>query len=118
MTCEACKTIPPIVVDGFVEKGKWVEVGGLKTCKMIYPLISHLGGDCQLTESTDVTGPAGAKKAIVDTYDIFGIVPQTLQGADALAAALEVLVFVPDFLKGDVAKGEVSYPSLANPEQM
>lgn len=65
----------------------------------------------------DVTGPVEAKKAIVDAYDIFGIAPQTLQGADALAAALGVLVFVPDVLKGDVAKGEVSSHFLSRLEE-
>jgi len=34
-------------------------------------------------------------------YDIFGITPQTLQGADRLAAALGVLVVMPDWFKGE-----------------
>jgi len=33
MACEACKTIPPVLAEGYVEKGKWEEIGGLKTCK-------------------------------------------------------------------------------------
>ncbi|KAH7400065.1 hypothetical protein BKA64DRAFT_473931 [Cadophora sp. MPI-SDFR-AT-0126] len=85
MVCEACKTIPPVVAEGYVEKGKWEDVGGLKTY---------------------ITGPPDAKSAILDIYDIFGFAPQSIQGADALAAALGVLVFVPDFLEGDYAKGE------------
>ena len=32
MACEACKTIPPVVAEGYVEKGNWEDVGGLKTC--------------------------------------------------------------------------------------
>ncbi|KAG4439672.1 hypothetical protein IFR05_004869 [Cadophora sp. M221] len=74
-----------VVAEGYVEKGQWENIGGLKTY---------------------ITGPSDAKKAILDIYDIFGIAPQTIQGADALSAALGVLVFVPDFLKGDYAKGE------------
>ncbi|KAK0104152.1 hypothetical protein ONS96_005247 [Cadophora gregata f. sp. sojae] len=85
MVCEACKTIPPVVAEGYVEKGKWEDIGGLKTY---------------------ITGPSDAKSAILDIYDIFGFAPQTIQGADALSAALGVLVFVPDFLQGDYAKGE------------
>ncbi|CZT02950.1 hypothetical protein WAI453_012177 [Rhynchosporium graminicola] len=85
MTCEACKTIPPVVAEGYTEKGEWEDVGGLKTY---------------------VTGPSTAKSAIVDIYDITGFASQTIQGADALAAALNMLVFVPDFLRGDHAKGE------------
>jgi hypothetical protein len=31
-TSEACSTIPAVVVDGYTEKGNWIEIGGLKTC--------------------------------------------------------------------------------------
>ncbi|KAH8774106.1 dienelactone hydrolase [Hyaloscypha sp. PMI_1271] len=85
MACEACKTIPPVVAEGYVEKGNWEEVGGLKTY---------------------VTGNLSSKKALVDVYDIFGPAPQTLQGADALATALDILVVVPDFFKGSPMLGE------------
>ncbi|TVY28089.1 putative AIM2 family protein [Lachnellula hyalina] len=76
MTCEACKTIPPVIAEGYENKGSWGEVAGLKTC------------------------PPSATKALVALYDIFGPAPQTLQGADALSAALGALVLVPDFFKG------------------
>ena len=33
--------------------------------------------------------------------DIFGLAPQTIQGADLLSAALGALVVVPDFFKGE-----------------
>jgi len=52
---------------------------------------------------TDVTGPASAKKAILVIYDIFGFFPQTIQGADILAAAGEYQVFMPDFFEGEPA---------------
>jgi hypothetical protein len=32
MTCEACNTIPPVLAEGYIEKGKWEEVGGFRTC--------------------------------------------------------------------------------------
>jgi len=83
MTCEACKTIPPVVVNDYKTKGEWKEIAGIKTY---------------------VTGSLDSKKAIVDIYDIFGMASQTLQGADLLAAAVGALVVVPDLLKGAVAE--------------
>jgi len=80
MTCDACNTIPPVVAEGYVTKGSWEEVGGLKTY---------------------VTGNTSSKKALVDVYDVFGPASQTLQGADALAKALDILVVVPDFFEGE-----------------
>jgi dienelactone hydrolase len=38
--------------------------------------------------------------------DIFGLAPQTIQGADLLAAALDALVILPDFFRGEPAQGE------------
>ncbi|KAI9829316.1 MAG: hypothetical protein M1819_006379 [Sarea resinae] len=34
-------------------------------------------------------------------YDVFGLFPSTLQGADRLASHLDCLVLVPDFFKGE-----------------
>lgn len=84
-TAEACNTIPAVVVEGYVEKGTWIELGGLKTY---------------------ATGSQTSTKAIIDIYDIFGPAPQTLQGADLLASALHVLVIVPDFFRGSPAQNE------------
>lgn len=53
--------------------------------------------------SKDVVGPADAKRAIVDIIDIFGLAPQTIQGADLLASLTKTLVLVPDFFHGDPA---------------
>ena len=50
----------------------------------------------------DITGSETASKGIVDVYDIFGHKPQTLQGADLLAAHTGAVVVVPDFFKGEV----------------
>lgn len=44
MACEACKTIPPVVVEGYEEKGSWGTVGGVRTCMLSFlsPLITLL----------------------------------------------------------------------------
>ncbi|PMD31223.1 dienelactone hydrolase [Hyaloscypha variabilis F] len=85
MACEACKTIPPVLAEGYVPKGNWEKIGNLNTY---------------------VTGNLSSKRAIIDVYDIFGPAPQTLQGADALATALDLIVVVPDFFKGSPMLGE------------
>ncbi|KAH6663739.1 Alpha/Beta hydrolase protein [Halenospora varia] len=82
---KACCNIPPIVAKEYEVKGKYEEIGGLKTY---------------------VTGPAGAKAAILIIYDIFGYFPQTLQGADILATSDKnhyYQVFMPDFFEGEPA---------------
>lgn len=33
MTCEACRTIPPVVAQGYTPEGKYETIAGLKTCK-------------------------------------------------------------------------------------
>ncbi|MCJ1228933.1 hypothetical protein MMC12_005597 [Toensbergia leucococca] len=79
---EACCTIPPVVAKGYQEKGKYLEIDGMK----IY-----------------ATGPSTAKTAIFIIYDIFGFSPQGLQGADILAHAdssHQYQVFIPDFFLG------------------
>lgn len=59
----------------------------------------------KLTNKQDATGlQASPTKAIIDIYDVFGPAPQTLQGADLLALALDALVIVPDFFKGKPAQ--------------
>lgn len=95
------------MVEGYETKGEYKEVGGLKTCMFLVQSFQH-----QLTH-TDVTGSPDSKKAIVDVYDVFGLASQTLQGADAVAAAIGCLVLVPDFLQGEVAKEEWFAPGLS-----
>lgn len=109
-TCEACNRIPAVVVEGYKEKGNWIQFSELKVCP--YPCThTHLYPNSN-TEP-DVTGNQASAKAIVDVYDIFGAAPQTLQGADLIAAALDVLVLVPDFFKGSPMQNEW----LANPTE-
>ncbi|KAL2861240.1 uncharacterized protein BJX67DRAFT_375473 [Aspergillus lucknowensis] len=87
MTCEACRTIPPVLSENYTPKGTSSLIGGLGF-------------------NTYVTGPSTAKTAILAIYDIFGNSPQTTQGADILATRLDTLVLIPDFFDGDGAKHE------------
>ncbi|KAL6235624.1 hypothetical protein BDW75DRAFT_250709 [Aspergillus navahoensis] len=87
MTCEACRTIPPVISEGYTPKG---------TSSVIR----------DLSFNTYVTGPSTSTTAILAIYDIFGNSPQTTQGADILAARLNALVLIPDFFRGDGAKYE------------
>lgn len=80
MTSHACCTIPPVVATDYVPKGAYETHGGLK---------SYVTG----STSTSTTG-------VVYIYDIFGYFPQTLQGADIIAAAGNHLVVMPDVLLG------------------
>ncbi|KAL4802651.1 hypothetical protein BDV18DRAFT_163616 [Aspergillus unguis] len=82
MTCEACRTIPPVISEGYTPKGTSSTIG-------------------DLAFKTYVTGPTDAKTAIVTIYDIFGNSSQTTQGADILAQRLNTLVLIPDFFDGD-----------------
>jgi hypothetical protein len=61
---KACCTVPPVVGEGYKEKGEFITINGMKTY---------------------ATGPKDAKSALLVVYDIFGFFPQTLQGADILA---------------------------------
>lgn len=83
---EACCKIPPIQAE-YSPKGEYVNIAGLKTYK---------------------TGPATADTAIVLVYDVFGLVPQILQGADILAHSTssdhQYQAYMPDFMKGEVAQ--------------
>ncbi|KAL4907569.1 hypothetical protein BDW74DRAFT_149450 [Aspergillus multicolor] len=87
MTCEACRTIPPVISEGYAPKGASSVIGDLGF-------------------NTYITGPSDAKTAILAIYDIFGNSPQTTQGADILATRLNALVLIPDFFDGDGAKNE------------
>ena len=60
----ACCTVPPVITEGYKEKGQCITVDGMKTY---------------------ATGDSNAKSALLVVYDIFGFFPQTLQGADILA---------------------------------
>jgi hypothetical protein len=82
-------------------------VGGSGWFEDLFVPPHTLSSPYRLTWRTDVTGNLSRKKALIDVYDIFGPAPQTLQGADALATALDILIVVPDFFKGSPMLGEV-----------
>ncbi|KAF2465174.1 alpha/beta-hydrolase [Lindgomyces ingoldianus] len=48
-----------------------------------------------------VTGSESASRAILFFFDVFGLAPQTLQGADILAKSMGFVVLVPDFFHGE-----------------
>jgi len=83
--CEACKTIPPVVHEGYENKGeiKKNAFGGLDTY-VVHP--------------TPLP-----KSGILVIYDIFGLpFDQTRQGADIIALTDPGhLVVIPDFFKGE-----------------
>ncbi|KAK1824784.1 hypothetical protein LTR12_000841 [Friedmanniomyces endolithicus] len=111
---KACCTVPPVVAEGYEEKGEYLTIEGMKT---------------YATQIPGKSGPKTAKSAILNVYDIFGFFPQTLQGADILAhadAEHQYQVFMPDFFDGKPADiswyppdneekgkklGEYDYPS-------
>ncbi|CAK7268796.1 hypothetical protein SEPCBS119000_003245 [Sporothrix epigloea] len=84
MASKACACRPPLTVD-YQTQGRYEDLAGVKTY---------------------IVGPDDATKAIVTVYDIFGMWPQTLQGADLLSSLTGALVLVPDFFNGDGAKPE------------
>ncbi|KAL3458749.1 hypothetical protein BJX64DRAFT_212684 [Aspergillus heterothallicus] len=85
MTCEACRTVPPVVSTGYTAQGQYEDIAGLNTY---------------------ITGPRTSRIGLVCVYDIFGLAIQTLQGADRLASQLSATVLVPDFFHGDAIKPE------------
>ncbi|XP_006454589.1 hypothetical protein AGABI2DRAFT_114336 [Agaricus bisporus var. bisporus H97] len=76
-TNQACCSIPPVHSD-YQPKGNIKSVGSFKR---VY-----------------VTGSENTS-ALVCVYDIFGFFPQTQQGADSLASALQTTVYMPDFFE-------------------
>lgn len=98
MTSEACCKLSPIS-DNYKTQGKYETIAGLKTCKHSRSPDSPMRTHQQLF--IDVVGPNQPTKVIIHIYDIFGIWPQTLQGADRLAAHTGAAVLVPDFFEGD-----------------
>jgi len=56
------------------------------------------------------TGPTDTDRALLCIFDIFGFWPQTLQGADYLAKALNALVVMPDFFEPTGAFDLSRYP--------
>ncbi|KAG8998153.1 hypothetical protein FRB93_013835 [Tulasnella sp. JGI-2019a] len=72
-----CCTVPPVVTGEYTPKGEYKAFGGLKNAY--------------------ITGDKGGSMAIISVYDVFGYLPQILQGADILARSLRAQVIMPDF---------------------
>lgn len=59
------------------------------------------GKEGEMDVYVTTTGSEGAsKKALICIYDIFGLHPSTLRGADLLSRATGIQVYVPDFFRG------------------
>jgi len=104
---EACCNIPPIIASGYIPRGIYEDVGGLKTYR--YTLTRDLLRKSDLTLEADTMGRADATKGIISIYNIFGYFAQTLQGADILAYGDEnnkYKVFIPDWFKGNACPME------------
>ena len=54
MTCEACRTLPPAMAEGYTAKGIYDTIGGLKTC-MLTPRVFEFLGD-SVRSKTDSRG--------------------------------------------------------------
>jgi len=74
---QACCTIPPVHSD-YTPKGSYISYAGFDRV--------YVTGD-----KSDI--------AIISIFDIFGFKPQTMQGADIIAAGLKARVFMPHFFE-------------------
>ncbi|KAG9232378.1 hypothetical protein BJ875DRAFT_443229 [Amylocarpus encephaloides] len=96
---EACCSRPAAKAD-HKEAGEWIEIEGLKTY--------HVGSK-------------SAPKAILVLYDIFGFVPQTLQGADILAEVgsgkSDIQVFMPGYLETHPPKMQWFMPNASDQDK-
>ncbi|KAK8072169.1 hypothetical protein PG996_005517 [Apiospora saccharicola] len=89
---QACCNIPPVVSEGYQNKGSYEEIGGFKSY---------------------VTGPKDAAKGVLVIYDIFGYYEQTLQGADIMSNSddhQKYKVVMPDWFKGEPAPSRGEFP--------
>ncbi|KAF2087682.1 dienelactone hydrolase [Saccharata proteae CBS 121410] len=82
MANQACCTNLPGPTPSSAPSGSYTTIAGLHT----------------YTTSGSESSPT---RAIILIHDIFGLAPQTLLGADLLAASAKALVLVPDFFHGE-----------------
>lgn len=105
----ACYQIPAVVTSNYKPKGKYEKLAGLDICERpsahltVLPLLPawDLIRLTLILPLLDTTGNESSARGIIDVYDIFGLMPPTLQGADRLAESLDAVVLVPDFFKGE-----------------
>lgn len=92
----ACCSIPP-VSSSYTPKGSFAPFAGF--------------------DRVYITGAPSSNTALVAVYDIFGFFPQTQQGADALAQALNARVYMPDFFEPDSPFPPEKYPPTGQQDQ-
>lgn len=102
MASEACCKLAPVSHE-YIPKGKYESIAGFHTCKYAFVRLGQVSDAIfrLLTTLSDVVGPEEANKGIIDAYDVFGMSPQTIQGADRLSAHTGAIVLIPDFFHGD-----------------
>ncbi|MCJ1382762.1 hypothetical protein MMC17_005875 [Xylographa soralifera] len=88
MNAACSAALPPIAPSAYKLQGKYEDIAGLQT---------YITGSDPII---DITGSVAPCRGIIFAYDVFGLVPPTLQGADRLAQALHAVVLVPDFFEG------------------
>ncbi len=49
-TCEPCRTMPAVVVEGYEAKGKWVQVGKWRVCRSSLSFLSCFASCSRLME--------------------------------------------------------------------
>lgn len=96
---KACCSLPAVTTHDYKSKGSYTEIAGLKTCEQI-TLALRASPIAKPHHPLDVTGSTSTTRGIIAVYDIFGEMPQTLQGADRIAESVGALVLMPDFFKG------------------
>src|SRR6266567_1259098 len=115
----ACCSRNIVITGEYTPKGTYTGIAGLDVCKYTgFPSSSFLSSQkCPpsrlsiqdfspayistpssnifLLTSSDQTGDASSKRAILLVYDVFGLASQTLQGAPRLALSVNALVLIP-----------------------
>ena len=85
--------VPPVTTHNYQPRGKWQKIAGIGVYVVGPP-------DSPGQQSAPVT------RAIVAAYDVFGVMPQTVQGCDRMAEMATAWVLMVDFFGGG---REVSY---------
>lgn len=108
---KACCALPPVSAE-YTPKGYYETIAGLKTCKLIISRLPVVIFSHSSNPPSDVVKPpCTPQRAIIEVYDVFGLAPQTIQGADRLSAATNSVVLIPDWFKGDYCKASWFGPS-------
>ena len=78
-------TLPPVTTHNYHPRGKWQQLAGVDV---------YVVGP-----SPEDTPPT---RAVMAVYDVFGVMPQTMQGCDRVAREVGGWVFMPDFFEGEM----------------